>query len=212
MVTDISAEEGQRAADEVGAWFMELDVASPDAWSHVIDEVLHRYERIDALVNNAGVFARANLFDTDPELYRSVIEVNQVGVYLGMRAVAPTMVDRGSGSIVNVSSIAGLRGAPAAFAYGASKWAVTGMTRSAARTLGPCGVRVNSIHPGMIDTAMMDVVTGADREEYARLASTVPLGRHATADEVAPLVAFLISDESSYCNGSSFVIDGGVLA
>lgn len=213
VITDIDSGAGAQAADELGAAFVHHDVSDETAWTDVIDAAVARHGRIDILVNNAGIFARGDLLGTSLELYRRVIDTNQIGVFLGMKAVAPVMMRQGAGSIINVSSIAGLRAAPNGFAYGASKAALTGMTRSAARTLGPHGVRVNSVHPGMIETDMMDVVTSGEEETFRRLAETVPLGgRHASPAEVAPLVLFLASDESSYCTGAAYVIDGGVMA
>lgn len=213
VLTDLAADAGAAFAAEIGGCFVAHDVADEHGWATVVDAALERYGRIDVLVNNAGVFVRGDLLGTSLETYRRVVEVNQVGVFLGMKAVAPVMIAQGSGSIVNISSIAGLRAAAEGFAYGASKYAVTGMTRSAARTLGPRGVRVNSVHPGMIETAMMDAVTGGADDIHRRLAGTVPLGaRHAGPEEVAPLVLFLASDESGYCNGGAFVIDGGAMA
>jgi 3alpha(or 20beta)-hydroxysteroid dehydrogenase len=162
------------------------------------------------LVNNAGIFQRAKLLDTDLELYRRITDVNQVGVFLGMKAVAPAMIDHGGGSIVNISSVAGLRGSPGGFAYGASKFAVTGMTKSAARELVRHGIRVNSIHPGMIETEMIHEVTDHNAERHDRFAASVPMKRPADPSEVARLALFLASDESSYCTGSEFVVDGGM--
>ncbi|MDZ4375672.1 MAG: glucose 1-dehydrogenase [Phenylobacterium sp.] len=213
VLTDLAADAGAALASEIGASFVAQDVAEEQDWQRVVDAALARHGRIDILVNNAGVFVRGDLLETSLETYRRVVAVNQVGVFLGMRAVGRVMVAQGSGSIINISSIAGLRAAAQGFAYGASKYAVTGMTRSAARTLGPRGVRVNSVHPGMIETDMMDAVTGGADETRRRLADTVPLGaRHAGPEEVAPLVLFLASDESGYCNGGAFVVDGGAMA
>jgi 3alpha(or 20beta)-hydroxysteroid dehydrogenase len=211
--SDIAAERGEAAAAEIGTAFVQHDVADEASWQAVIDAVLNRFGRIDLLVNNAGIFLRAGLLETSLDDYRRVIEVNQTGCFLGMRAAAVPMREQGSGSIINISSIAGLRAAPGGFAYGASKWAVTGMTRSAARSLGPHGVRVNSVHPGMIETDMMNAVTNDSEEMHNALAASVPLGgRHAGPAEVAPLLLFLASDESRYCTGGAYVVDGGVLA
>ena len=146
----------------------------------MVRQTLERHGRIDVLVNNAGIFQRAKLVDTDLETYRRIIDVNQVGVFLGMRAVAPTMIEQQSGSIVNISSVAGLRASPGALAYGASKFAVTGMTKSAAMELVRHGIRVNSIHPGMIETDMMTEVTGGNAErhdKFARVGADAPSGR-----------------------------------
>ena len=146
------------------------------------------------------------MVETKLDDWDRVVAVNQTGVFLGMQAVAPSMIERGGGSIVNISSIAGLRSAGTCFAYGATKWAVRGMTKSAARELGPHGVRVNSIHPGIIDTPMM-----AD-QPLDTFAAAVPLGRYASADEVAQLALWLASDDSAYANGGEFVLDGGQTA
>src|SRR4029077_10339350 len=132
VITDVLRDEGELHAKDIGATFFPHDVRSEEEWDEVVRQTVERHGRIDVLVNNAGIFQRAKLLDTDLETYRRVIDVNQVGVFLGMRAVAPTMIDHGGGSIVNISSIAGLRAAAGALAYGASKFAVTGMTKSAA--------------------------------------------------------------------------------
>ena len=155
---------------------------SEEEWAEVVRQTVERHGRIDVLVNNAGIFQRAKLLDTDLEIYRRIIDVNQVGVFLGMKAVAPTMIEQGAGSIVNISSVAGLRGSPGGFAYGASKFAVTGMTKSAAIELARHGVRVNSIHPGMIETDMMTEVTGGSAERHDRFARSVPMRRAGRAD------------------------------
>jgi 3alpha(or 20beta)-hydroxysteroid dehydrogenase len=135
-----------------------------------------------------------------------------VGVFLGMQAASRPMVQQGSGAIVNISSIAGLRGAGIALAYVASKFAVRGMTKSAAIELGPHGIRVNSIHPGLIETPMLHQVPGIDSGQTDQILASVPLGRIADAHEVAKLALFLACDDSSYSTGSEFVVDGGWMA
>ncbi len=210
VITDVLREVGARHADEIGATFLAHDVRSEEEWAEVVRATLEGHGRVDVLVNNAGIFQRAKLIDTNLEMYRRIIDVNQTGVFLGMRAVAPVMIEQRSGSIVNISSVAGIRGAPGGFAYGASKFAVTGMTKSAAGELARHGVRVNSIHPGMIETDMMTEVTGGSAERHDRFARSVPLKRPAEPEEVARLALFLASDESAYCTGSEFVIDGGM--
>ncbi len=212
VVTDVLTDDGAALATSIGATFTRHDVTSEEEWDEVVRLTVERHGRIDVLVNNAGIFHRATMLDTDLETYRRVIEVNQVGVFLGMRAVAPTMIAQRSGSIVNISSVAGLRAAAAAFAYGASKFAVRGMTKGAAIELARHQVRVNSIHPGLIDTVMLEGVTGGDAGRHERFVATVPLQRAADADEVARLALFLASDDSSYCTGSEFVVDGGLSA
>lgn len=213
VITDVAADTGEAASAAIDASFVPHDVCDETGWQQLIDHVLNRFGRIDTLVNNAGIFLRAGLLNTSLYEYRRVIDVNQIGCFLGMRAAAVPMREQGSGSIINISSIAGLRAAPGGFAYGASKWAVTGMTRSAARSLGPHGIRVNSVHPGMIETDMMDAVIDGREDVHSALAASVPLGgRHAGPEEVAPLLLFLASDESRYCTGGAYVVDGGVLA
>lgn len=205
VLTDVNA-DGQHVADECGGVFLRHDVAVADDWAAVVAATVERFGRIDGLVNNAGILAMGRLLETDEETYRRVIDVNQVGVFLGMRHVAPHMVEQGSGSIVNISSGAGIRASGGTFAYVASKFAVTGMTKAAALELGRFGVRVNSVHPGVIDTPM---VAGGVSDKYAR---HIPLKRVAQPIEVATLVLYLLSDESSYSTGSEFVVDGGVTA
>jgi 3alpha(or 20beta)-hydroxysteroid dehydrogenase len=142
--------------------------------------------------------------ETSLDAWNRVVAVNQTGVFLGMQAVAPTMKEQRSGSIINISSVAAFSGSAPCFAYGATKWAVRGMTKGAARELGPFGIRVNSIHPGIIDTPMM---AGAPLDEFVK---GVPLRRYASADEVAKLALWLASDESAYASGAEFILDGGM--
>jgi 3alpha(or 20beta)-hydroxysteroid dehydrogenase len=162
--------------------------------------------RLDVLVNNAGILHWATMTKTPLDVWNRLVAVNQTGVFLGMQAVSSQMIGQRSGSIINISSIGGLRGSGPCFAYGATKWAVRGMTKGAAQELGPHGIRVNSIHPGIIDTPMM---AGTSLDE---LAKHVPLGRYASAAEVAKLALWLASDDSSFANGAEFVLDGGQTA
>ena len=185
-------------------------MTSEAEWSSVVEAVLAEHGRIDVLVNNAGILAIAPLVMTTEADYRRIIDVNQVGVFLGMKAVVPHMVERQSGSIINISSVAGLIGSPGMIAYGASKWAVRGMTKAVALEVAPFGVRVNSIHPGIIETPMLDQF-----REWGIMdpvMERVPVGRKANALEVAKLALFLASDDSAYSTGSEFVIDGGMTA
>jgi 3alpha(or 20beta)-hydroxysteroid dehydrogenase len=205
-LTDVLAEQGAKTASDLGATFLEHDVSSPEQWQGVVDRVVADHGRVDVLVNNAGILLWASMTQTELDDWDRIVAINQTGVFLGMRAVAPHMQAQRSGSIVNISSIAGLRGASPCFAYGATKWAVRGMTKGAAQELGPYGVRVNSIHPGIIDTPMM-----AD-QPLDVLATRVPLARHASADEVAKLALWLASEESAYASGAEFVLDGGQTA
>ena len=212
VVTDILDDDGEETAAAVGGSYLHHDVTNEDDWASVVSQTVEQYGGVDVLVNNAGIWLATPLLETSVEDYRRVIEINQVGVFLGMRAVAPAMIERGGGSMVNISSIAGLRGTARSIAYGASKWAVRGMTKSVAQELAPHGIRVNSIHPGFIDTAMLQQLPGIDAGHTQPYLDRVPLGRFAEADEVAKLALYLASDESSYSTGSEFVVDGGLTA
>lgn len=210
VITDVLEDEGARLADELGIEFLAHDVTSEARWAAVVDGILAAHGRIDVLVNNAGIFHAARMLDTEVADYDRIMDVNQKGVFLGMRAVAPAMCEAGTGSIVNISSLAGMEGSPGAFAYGASKWAVRGMTKVAAQELGRFGVRVNSVHPGFIDTDMMHETPALTSGKFDKVKRLIPLGREASPEEVARLVLFLASDESSYCTNSEFVVDGGL--
>ncbi len=209
-LTDVLDAEGQALAAEIGGEYRHLDVREPDAWDALVSELIKTSGGIDALINNAGILRAGRLFETEPEDFQAVMDVNCTGVFLGMRAVAPAMREAGRGAIVNISSIAGLRAAHGVFAYSASKWAVRGMTRTAAVELAQRGIRVNSIHPGLTETRMLHQLPGfADSDRHVQ---RVPLGRVAEAEEVARLALFLASDESAYCTGAEFVVDGGLTA
>jgi len=160
---------------------------------------------LHGLVNNAGIYQPAALMETDDTLWQRHIQINQYGCFLGMKAVVPAMERSGGGSIVNISSVAGLKGSPGSFAYAATKWALRGMTKSAAIDLGGRKIRVNSVHPGPIDTDMIAFRTPEQREERMK---QVPMHRYGTPEEVEQLVAFLLSDESSYITGAEIAIDG----
>lgn len=208
MLTDLS-ESGAETAAAMGnaAAFHKHDVADPADWDQVVKATINRFGKVDILVNNAGVFKPANIVDTTPEAFDLHYRVNTLGVFLGMRAVIPTMEAIGGGSIINISSIAGMRGWPGMIAYGGTKWASRGMTQCAARELAPQRIRVNSVHPGLVDTPMLD-----DHEPEALRAFTaaVPFGRMGTVDDVAEVVIFLASDLSNYVTGAEIVIDGGL--
>lgn len=207
-ITDVLDREGAELAAAIGAQYRHLDVSREEEWERIVGEIVAAHGHIDVLINNAGIFRRNKLMHTPLEEYETVMAINARGVFLGMRAVAPHMLAVGRGSIVNISSLAGLRGAMGAFAYGASKWAVRGMTKTAAVEFARSGVRVNSIHPGLIETPMADQLGG----NVDKMAQRTPLGRMAAASEVANLALFLASDESSYSTGSEFIIDGGLNA
>ena len=210
-LTDVLVAEGTATAATIGpaATFLEHDVTSEQAWTTIVGGIVAEHGRIDILVNNAGIFRVVPLTATELDLWNQVIAINQTGVFLGMRAVAPSMIARRSGSIVNISSIAGLRGAGTAFAYGASKWAVRGMTRGVAKELAPFGVRVNSIHPGIIDTPMLQTFDAAGEGVRDMVRTRIPLGYEAEPIHVARLALYLASDDSAYSTGSEFKVDGG---
>ena len=211
VLTDADGERAGRLAGKIGelASGRAQDVTSEDAWSETVAWALEQHGQIDVLVNNAGVFLAEPLVSTTLEQFNKVLDVNVVGVFLGMRAVAAHMSSRGSGSIVNVSSLAGLTGGPLLSAYAASKWAVRGMTKVAARELARGGVRVNSVHPGQIDTDMNTRQREATPELIDRLVRSIPAGRIGTPEEVAHALVYLASDESAYTTGSELVVDGG---
>jgi 3alpha(or 20beta)-hydroxysteroid dehydrogenase len=212
VITDVLDDDGKQTAAEIGsaATYHHHDVTKESEWASVVVTVLAEHGQLDVLVNNAGVLAIAPLVMTTEEEYRRVIDVNQVGVFLGMKAAVPHMVERQQGSIINISSVAGLMGSPGMIAYGASKWAVRGMTKSVALEVAPFGVRVNSIHPGIIETTMLE-----EFEKWRLMSAVmerVPIARRAEAIEVARLALYLASDDSAYSTGSEFVVDGGMTA
>lgn len=214
VMADVLDGEGQVVAKDLGeaARYCHLDVTSEVGWTAAVDLATSEFGRLDVLVNNAGIFRLSPLAATSIDDYMAVINVNQVGVFLGMRAVIPAMTANRSGSIVNISSIDGLVGMAASVSYVASKFAVRGMTKVAALELGSFGIRVNSIHPGGIDTPMIQI-DGIDPALLDQMMSQrVPLGRVGKPIEIARMAAFLASDDSSYSTGSEFVADGGMTA
>jgi 3alpha(or 20beta)-hydroxysteroid dehydrogenase len=209
VIGDVLDDLGAALANELGqrAQFVHLDVRDPSSWDACVAVAQDRFGPPTVLVNNAAVIATGGVLHGDLATDTNVIAVNQMGCLLGMRAVAPVMIAAGGGSIVNVSSTGGLNGPPDVIAYVASKWAVRGMTKSAAVELGPHNIRVNSVHPGPVDTVML----GDDPARYDRYRA-LPLQRVAAPIEIARLVAYLASDDASYSTGSEFVADGGLTA
>jgi len=209
-ITDVLDDFGAAAADELGdaVTFLHHDVTSEDDWAAVIAGIVEQHGRIDILVNNAGIFSMTAALDTSIEAWNQMVAINQTGVFLGIRDVGRVMCEQGSGSIINISSIAGLAGVGRAHAYAATKWAVRGMSKSAAIEFAAHGVRVNSVHPGIIDTDMLREFGG----NLERITESIPMGRTASADEVANVVLFLASEEASYCSGHEFVVDGAMNA
>jgi 3alpha(or 20beta)-hydroxysteroid dehydrogenase len=213
-VTDILDDPGRVVAVELGdaSFYHRLDVTDPDQWDAAVAAVLDRFGRIDVLVNNAGIGSLGAMDQLPLEDHRRLVDVNLNGVYYGMRAVKGPMARAGGGAIVNVSSIDGLVGVLGMASYGATKFAVTGMTRSAAIELGPFAIRVNSVHPGYIRSPMTDGAPAEIQARFERLMAMQPIPRMGEPEEVAALTLFLASDEASYITGAQVVIDGGHLA
>ena len=207
VIGDVLVEDGEKLTRELGAacTFQALDVTSEAQWADAV-AVAEKIGKLCGLVNNAGVYTPVPIMDTDTAQFERHTRVNQLGTFLGMRAVVPAFERAGGGAIVNMSSTVALRSAPNAIAYTATKWAVRGMTKAAALELAGKNIRVNSVHPGPIDTDMLNVRT---REENLRRVQQVPMKRLGTKEEIAGLVLFLLSDESRYMTGSEVAMDGG---
>ena len=208
--------EARRVADEIfelggRSVPLSLDVGREQDWERAVRSVVDSFGKLDVLVNNAGIFQRATVEETSADEWDRVMEVNARGVFLGSRAVIPAMREAGGGSIVNISSIAGLVGTPIGTAYNASKGAVRLLTKSTAVQYAGEGIRVNSVHPGPVSTDIIPSLFPTPEARKERLART-PLGRFGTPEDVAYAVLFLASDESSFITGSELVIDGGFTA
>ena len=207
VIGDVLTQEGLALAAELGpaCVFELLEVTNESHWAVAV-AAAERMGKLHGLVNNAGVYAPMPMVDTSAAEFERHTRINQLGTFLGMQSVIPALERTGSGTIVNMSSTVALRSAPNAIAYTASKWAVRGMTKAAALELAPKNIRVNSVHPGPIDTNMLDV---RSREENLRRVQQVPMKRLGTKEEIAGLVLFLLSDESCYMTGSEVAMDGG---
>ena len=229
VVADVLEAAGRAVAESLGeeALFHHLDVTVEAAWQAVLDATVGRFGVPDVLINNAGILRVTPILTADMAEVRRVLDVNLVGAFTGLKVVGGAMVAEGRGSIVNVSSTAGLVGQSTIGAYVASKWGVRGLTKSAAVELGPSGVRVNSVHPGGTTTSMLgvgtfDALTEPPPRGYVDpdpavaavdvMVSRVPLRRAGRPIEVARMALFLASDEASYCTGMEFVVDGGSVA
>jgi 3alpha(or 20beta)-hydroxysteroid dehydrogenase len=206
VVGDILDDKGRALAAELGdsARYVHLDVTQADQWEAAVNTAVEAFGVLHVLVNNAGVVALGKVGNFDMVKWQKVIEVNLTGTFLGMQAVVAQMKAAGGGSIINVSSIEGLRGSVMMHPYVASKWAVRGLSKSAALELGKDNIRVNSIHPGFIRTPMT--------KHFPDDMVTAPLGRPGRSEEVSTFVVFLASDESSFATGAEFVVDGGLVA
>jgi 3alpha(or 20beta)-hydroxysteroid dehydrogenase len=212
VLGDVLDELGEKVAVDIGdaAVYQHLDVTSTSDWQAAVAVATERFGGLDVLVNNAGILRVMPIEHMAADDYMTVIEVNQLGCFLGMQAVIPAMRVRGGGAIVNTSSTSGFIGMYGMTAYTASKFAVRGMTKCAAIELGRDNIRVNSVHPGGIDTEMVRLPEFGDVDSDAAYGKQ-PIPRIGRPDEVARLMLFLASDESSYCTGSEFVIDGGFI-
>lgn len=213
VVGDVNDTKGKAVVESIGdaARFVHLDVTDRDAWDDAVSAAEADFGYVDVLVNNAGVLVFGPLQSLSAEQMQVSLDVNLMGPFNGMQAVYRSMKSAGGGSIVNISSFGGLTGLPMLGAYVASKFAVRGLTKTAAIDFARANIRVNSVHPGGVDTPMTRNPDGTSTDDSA-YNQTLPIKRHATVDEIASLVLFLASDESSYCTGSEFVIDGGGLA
>jgi 3alpha(or 20beta)-hydroxysteroid dehydrogenase len=206
VVADILDEPGRALAKELGpdARFVHLDVTREQSWTDAVAAAATDFGSVSILVNNAGIANGAPLEQFSLEQWNAIIAVNLTGVFLGIRAVVPGMKSLRHGSIINISSVEGLRGEAYLHGYVASKFAVRGLTKSVAQELGPFGIRVNSVHPGFIETPMT--------AEFNSKQLQIPMHRGGTPDEVSRMIVFLAGSDSSYSTGAEFVVDGGMTA
>ncbi|CAG2153831.1 SDR family NAD(P)-dependent oxidoreductase [Cupriavidus numazuensis] len=217
VATDVSLEAAAATAAAVReaggrSTARKLDVRSEADWKAVADEAVCEHGRVEVLLNNAGIFMIRPLAETMLDEWNLVMAVNSTGVFLGMREIVPRMAARGGGSVINMSSLAGLIGAAGHTLYGASKGAVRTMTKDVAIEYAARHVRVNSVHPGLIDTGMADYAAQTLGRDKTAIAQGLPMGRLGNVGDVTAMLVFLASDESSYITGAEMVIDGGRFA
>jgi 3alpha(or 20beta)-hydroxysteroid dehydrogenase len=206
VMADIADEKGEAVASEIGATYRHADVSSAPAWADLMTTVMADHGRLDILVNNAAVHWMRLIEDEKIEEFDRLIGVNLRGTFLGIKSAIAPMRASGGGSIVNIASIAGVRGFQQHGSYGASKWAIRGLTKTAAAELGPSGIRVNAVVPGTIDTPM---AWGGGEMPAGVSFDHLPLGRVGEAEDIAAMVAFLASDAAGYITGAEVVVDGG---
>ena len=213
---DVLDDRGAAVAAALGAQscrYVHHDVTSESDWAAAAAAAVEGFGRLDVLVNNAGVLKFASIADMPLADFRQILEVNAVGCWLGMKTAIEPMTAAGGGSIINISSIEGFTGAAGLSAYSASKFAIRGMTKAAARELGQFGIRVNSVHPGGVLTRMALEAAGTfEHLDGDAFLKSMPIGRFAEPGEISRLVAYLASDDSSYSTGSEFIADGGILS
>ncbi|MTE13233.1 SDR family NAD(P)-dependent oxidoreductase [Nocardia aurantiaca] len=209
VVTDVLETEGEQLAESLGdaARFVRHDVTDAESWDAAVKVAVDTFGKLDVLVNNAAIYIMKPLTETSAEELERILKVNLVGAFHGMKAVMPAMAAAGGGSIVNISSQAGLEGLMNHSAYGSSKWGLRGLSKIAALELGPTRIRVNSVHPGPIATPMVPYLTTGPGSF-----PTLPLERTGLPEEVAELVAFLASDAAAYITGAEVTVDGGLAA
>lgn len=210
ILCDVNAEKGEAVAADLGdnAMFQTLDVSSDEAWAAAVAAGVEKFGQINALINNAGLVHFTPIEMLDPADFHRIVSVNTLGPILGTKHVSPVMKKQGGGSIVNISSVDGLRGSNGLTCYTASKWALRGVTKCHAYELGTSGIRVNSVHPGGVDTPMGNAA-GRPKEEINQVFRRLPLGRIGEPTEIAYASLFLASDESSYISGAELAVDGG---
>lgn len=212
LIADKLDDAGQALASELGenALYSHLDVCDQASWVRAIAHAEQHFGKLNVLINNAGILLWQLIEDMTLEAYKSVVDVNQIGCWLGMKTALPALRRSGGGAIVNTASLAGRMGMAQGSAYVASKHAVLGMSKCAAIEFGKYNIRVNAILPGAIETQMAGKRKNTDAGEHVKAFSDLPIGRIGTVEEVARLVTFLASDAATYCTGGEFLIDGGM--